>query len=88
LSILETLFFGKPVIAFSIGGIPEVVGDAGYLHAFGDLAGMAASLDALVESPERALQMGRRGLERAEAHFTAAHIVPRYEALYRQVVKN
>ena len=41
LSILETLFFGKPVVAFRIGGIPEVVGDAARLHDFGDIAAMA-----------------------------------------------
>ena len=43
LSILETLFFGKPVVAFRIGGIPEVVDDAAYLHEFGDIAAMASS---------------------------------------------
>src|SRR5438045_3500036 len=36
LSILETMFFGKPVIAFRIGGIPVVVGNADLLHNFGD----------------------------------------------------
>jgi N-acetyl-alpha-D-glucosaminyl L-malate synthase BshA len=86
LSILETLFFGKPVVAFRIGGIPEVVGDAGYLHSFGDVTGMAASLDALIASPEVARQMGERGRQRAEKFFTAAQIVPRYETLYHRVV--
>src|SRR3954470_4927870 len=71
LSILETLFFGKPVIAFRIGGIPEVVGDAGFLHEFGDVKAMAASLDELIDSPERARQMGERGCERARKLFTA-----------------
>lgn len=87
LSILETLFFGKPVIAFRIGGIPEVVGDAARLHLFGDIAGMASSLDELVCSPETARQMGERGRERAEKLFTAAQIVPRYETLYREVLR-
>lgn len=86
LSILETLFFGKPVVAFEIGGIPEVVGDAAHLHPFADIAGMASSLDALIDSPEAARQMGERGRERANRFFTAAQIVPRYEALYRQVM--
>jgi N-acetyl-alpha-D-glucosaminyl L-malate synthase BshA len=86
LSILETMFFGKPVVAFRIGGIPEVVGDAGYLHEFGDVAAMAAALDALVDSPETARQVGERGRERARMHFTADAIVPRYEALYREVM--
>jgi N-acetyl-alpha-D-glucosaminyl L-malate synthase BshA len=88
LSILETLFFGKPVIAFRIGGIPVVVGDAAHLHPFGDVAGMAASLDALIESPEAARQMGERGRERAKTHFTAECVVPRYEALYHRVMKD
>jgi L-malate glycosyltransferase len=86
LSILETLFFGKPVVAFRIGGIPEVVDDAAYLHEFGDIAGMASSLDALVESPDVALKLGERGRARAEKYFTAANIVPQYEAVYRQVI--
>jgi N-acetyl-alpha-D-glucosaminyl L-malate synthase BshA len=86
LSILETLFFGKPVVAFRIGGIPEVVGDAAYLHEFGDIAAMASSLDALVDSPHVARQLGERGRLRAEKQFTAANIVPRYEAVYRQVI--
>lgn len=86
LSILETLFFGKPVVAFRIGGIPEVVGDAALLHESGDIAGMASSLDALVDSPEVARELGERGRARAEQQFTAANVVPRYEALYRQVI--
>jgi N-acetyl-alpha-D-glucosaminyl L-malate synthase BshA len=86
LSILETLFFGKPVVAFRIGGIPEVVGDTAYLHEFGDIAAMASSLDALVSSPDGARQMGERGRDRAEQEFTAARIVPQYEAVYRQVI--
>jgi L-malate glycosyltransferase len=86
LSILETLFFGKPVVAFRIGGIPEVVGDDAYLHDFGDISGMAASLDALIDSPQAAKQLGERGRTRVEKLFTAASIVPRYEELYRHVI--
>ena len=88
LSILETLFFGKPVVAFRIGGIPEVVGDAAHLHPFGDIAAMAGSLDALIDSPEAARQMGARGRQRAETKFTADRVVPQYETLYRSVLKD
>ncbi|PYJ85322.1 MAG: N-acetyl-alpha-D-glucosaminyl L-malate synthase BshA, partial [Verrucomicrobia bacterium] len=69
-----------------IGGIPEVVGDAAYLHEFGDVEGMAKSLDALIDSPEMAKQIGEAGRERAEKLFTAARVVPQYEALYRRVL--
>jgi L-malate glycosyltransferase len=85
LSILETMFFAKPVVAFRIGGIPEVVGDAASLHEFGDISGMAASLDSLIDSPEAAKELGKRGRERAEKLFTAVRVVPQYEELYRRV---
>ena len=86
LSILETMFFGKPVIAFRIGGIPEVVGDAASLHDFDDVEGMVKSLNHLIESPEIAAKLGQRGRERAEELFTADRVVPQYEALYRRVI--
>jgi N-acetyl-alpha-D-glucosaminyl L-malate synthase BshA len=86
LSILETMFFARPVIAFRIGGIPEVIGEAGFLHEFGDIAGMAGSLCALMDSPETATDVGARGRARAEKLFTAEQVVPQYEALYRRVL--
>ena len=65
-----------------------MVGDAAYLHPFGDITAMAASLDALLEAPEAARQMGERGRQRAETNFTADRVVPRYEALYRSVLED
>jgi L-malate glycosyltransferase len=86
LSILETMFFGKPVLAFRIGGIPEVAGDAACLVEFGDIPAMASALDDLITDPETARQIGERGRKRAEELFTAGQIVPQYEALYRRVL--
>ena len=86
LSILETLFHAKPVVAFRIGGIPEVVGDIGLLHDFGDIKGMAASLDDLVSSPATAHKLGVLGRQRATENFTADRIVPMYESLYERVL--
>jgi L-malate glycosyltransferase len=86
LSILETMFFAKPVVAFRVGGIPEVVGEAGSLHDFGDVEAMASELDRLVESPQRARKLGEAGHNRALSEFTADKAVPRYEAIYRRVL--
>jgi len=86
LSILETMFYGKPVVAFGVGGIPEVIGDACPLYAFGDVVAAAAGLDALIESPNLARQLGKRSRSRAAETFSADRIVPRYETLYGHVV--
>jgi N-acetyl-alpha-D-glucosaminyl L-malate synthase BshA len=89
LSILETLFHGKPVVAFRVGGIPEVVvdGENGFLHPFGETEAVARSLALLADSPKRASKMGARGREHAESNFTANRIVPVYEALYRRMLR-
>jgi N-acetyl-alpha-D-glucosaminyl L-malate synthase BshA len=86
LSILETMFFAKPVVAFRVGGIPEVVGEAGSLHNFGDIEAMASEVDRLIESPEHAHKLSRAGQKRALTEFTAEKAVPRYESIYRRVL--
>ena len=86
LSILETAFYGKPVVAFRVGGIPEVLGDSYPLYPFGDVTAAAAALDALIESPNLAREMGERSRKRALERFSADHIVPQYEGLYRRIV--
>jgi N-acetyl-alpha-D-glucosaminyl L-malate synthase BshA len=86
LSILETMFYGKPVVAFRVGGIPEVIGDSCPLYPFGDVTAAAAGLDTLVESPDLARELGERSRNRALEFFSADRILPLYEALYRRVI--
>ncbi len=86
LSILEMMFFAKPVLAFAIDGVPEVIGDAGSLHPFGDITSMAATLDQLIESPSAAASLGQRGEVRAKSEFTAKNVVPMYEKVYSRVL--
>jgi len=86
LSILETAFYGKPVVAFRVGGIPEVIGDSYPLYPFGDVTAAAAALDALVESPNLARRLGEQSRARVLERFSADRVVPRYEALYRRIV--
>ncbi|HEY2124836.1 MAG TPA: N-acetyl-alpha-D-glucosaminyl L-malate synthase BshA [Chthoniobacterales bacterium] len=86
LSILETLFCGKPVAAFHVGGIPEVVGDSCPLYPFPDVAAMAAGLDTMVESPDLARRLGESGRKHVLENFSADRVVPQYEALYYRVM--
>jgi N-acetyl-alpha-D-glucosaminyl L-malate synthase BshA len=86
LGILETAFYGKPVVAFDVGGIPEVIGDSYPLYPFGNLTAAAGALDALVESPNLARELGERSRDRVLERFSADRVVPQYEALYRRIV--
>src|SRR5262249_10829665 len=86
LSILETMFYGKPVVAFRVGGIPEVIGDSSPLYPFDDVTAAANGLDKLIESPKLARELGERGRHRALEKFSADRILPGYETLYRRVL--
>ena len=87
LSILEAMCFGCPSVATRVGGIPEVVEDhiTGLLTPPGDPASVAAAVEDLIRSPARRHELGTAARLRAENRFSAAVIVPKYEALYRRV---
>ncbi len=87
LSILELMSVGCPSAAFAVGGIPEVTvsGETGFLAPFGDTAAMAGGIEALLRDPARRAAFGAAARQRARNLFSAAAVVPRYEALYRRV---
>lgn len=87
LSILEAMCFGCPSVATQVGGIPEVVQDqmSGLLVPFGDVGKAAAAVENLIQDSMLRANLGRAAQARAREHFSAAAIVPRYEALYRRV---
>ncbi|MFL6537954.1 MAG: N-acetyl-alpha-D-glucosaminyl L-malate synthase BshA [Chthoniobacterales bacterium] len=82
LGILETMFFAKPVVAFAVGGIPEVVGDAAVLEEFGRVDRLSAALDRLAGSRDLAFDLGRAAAARARKLFIAERVVPQYESVY------
>ncbi|HEY2569529.1 MAG TPA: N-acetyl-alpha-D-glucosaminyl L-malate synthase BshA [Candidatus Udaeobacter sp.] len=86
LSILETAFYAKPVVAFRVGGVPEVLSEAYPLYPFGDITAAAAGLDRLIEFPNLARELGEQGRARVHEKFSANRIVPQYEALYHRVI--
>lgn len=87
LSILELMSLGCPSAAFAVGGIPEVTvsGETGFLAPFGDTAALASGMESLLKDPPRRAAMGLAAQKRARQGFSAAAIVPKYEALYRRV---
>jgi N-acetyl-alpha-D-glucosaminyl L-malate synthase BshA len=87
LSILEAMNFSCPSVATAVGGIPEVVesGRSGILVSHGDTDGLARAVERLIADPGLRASMGAAARQRARQCFSAAAIVPRYEAIYRGV---
>ncbi len=90
LTALEAMNCGVPVIATSIGGLPEVIthGETGYLFPVGDVADMAASAVALLTDPARHELFRARARKRAEQFFNADRIIPLYESYYEEVLSS
>jgi glycosyltransferase involved in cell wall biosynthesis len=82
---LEAMACGRPVVAFNVTGLKDVVTDGvtGILRPCGDLAGVATACKELIERPEQAQSMGRAGRERADHHFGAARAAALYIQIYR-----
>lgn len=86
LGILETLAYGKPVIATRIGGIPEVVidGETGILVPSHDPSALADAIDDLINDPERRRRLGAAAQIDAATRFSATQVRDRYLEFYRR----
>ena len=85
---LEAQASGVPVVGSSGTGLDEVVDDGvtGYLHPVGAVDAMATSAISLLDDEARWDAFSRASRDRAIERFTIDRIVPRYEALYRNVL--
>ena len=88
LGALEAMACGVPVVASSVGGLPEVVldGETGFLAAVGDVEEMAKQVRRLLTDGNLHARMSRAARDRTEAHFQLEPAVERYQAAYRRVV--
>ncbi len=67
LTVLEGMATGQATVGAACGGVPEIVGSAGFLFERDDVEGLEARLRVLIENPELRVNYARRARERAEA---------------------
>lgn len=86
-SILELMEAAKPVVATSVGGVPDQVhdGENGLLVEPRDPVALAGGIAELLRDPERAERMGLAGREIRRREFTMEAMIARIEALYEQL---
>jgi glycosyltransferase involved in cell wall biosynthesis len=89
LSILEAMAMGKPVVATSVGGIPEIVtnGVTGYLHQHGNSQELADALLRLIENPEDARRMGATARENVLQNFSRQKFADEIAQTYLDVMR-
>lgn len=78
-SVVEAMRSGLPVVSTRHAGIKDVVleGETGFLVDEGDWEGMAAAMLALANNPTLAAEMGKKGHDRVEAHYTMEQHIQR-----------
>jgi N-acetyl-alpha-D-glucosaminyl L-malate synthase BshA len=89
LAALEALASGVPVVAFRVGGVPEVVrdGQTGILVPPGDVNAMAAALAGLLDDPDRRDRFARAARSDVVDRFRMEPMVDRYERVYERVLE-
>jgi len=89
LSILEAMAASLPVVATTVGGNEEVVGqgESGLLVPPEAPELLAEAILAVLNHPGRAHALGVAGRQRAERVFSLDSMVARYEALYLELAR-
>lgn len=83
-TVIEAFAHKKPVVAFNIDGIKEVVtdGEDGYLVDFLDYEEFAAKLSTLMKNEDLRKEFGQRGYEKVKTRFTVEEMVRNIENIY------
>lgn len=89
-SALEWMAMGRPLVATSVGCLPDLVvdGETGFLIPPADHEDMAAAVERLLEDPALAENMGRRARERFERLFAVERFAAETERLYEETIRN
>jgi len=86
-SLLDAMAAGKPIVATTTGGIPEVVvdGETGFLVPPRDDRAMADAIITLLKDSAQRAQMGAAGLARAQSKFSAERMLQETLRVYKRV---
>ncbi|MEL4454617.1 N-acetyl-alpha-D-glucosaminyl L-malate synthase BshA [Lutimonas vermicola] len=89
LAALEAMAGKTPVISSNTGGLPEVNihGVTGFLSNVGDVEDMAKNAIYLLQDDKRLQTFKRQAFESAH-QFSIEKILPKYEKMYKRVIKN
>jgi glycosyltransferase involved in cell wall biosynthesis len=86
-TMLESMSCGTPVVAFDVGGMPDVVVDGvtGRLAPVGDVRRLAEAILSLVFNPERREEMGQNCRKVMVEGYSLAVQAQRYLELYQEL---
>src|SRR5207244_9816908 len=82
--MLEAMSAGVPIVATTVGGVPEALADgAAWLVPPEDPAALAGAIAESLRDRAGALERARRASRRVETDYSVDTFLERYEAVYR-----
>jgi glycosyltransferase involved in cell wall biosynthesis len=82
---IEQMMRGRVVVASDIGGLSEIVGNAGFRFPAGDAGALASCLKKVLTDAELRCAIGRAARERALALFTRERMAGEFMNVYRAI---
>jgi glycosyltransferase involved in cell wall biosynthesis len=87
MALLEAMAAGIPVVATTVGAVPEIIGDSGStLVAPGDPGALAAGIRGLLLDKARRQEAGVQARIRVENRFSASAMATQYVDLYQHIL--
>lgn len=88
ISVLEAMAAGLPVVATSVGMLPELLceGENGFLVTPRDFAALGKRLELLITEKDLACRLGAAGKQLVERDYSLAAMLQRYEELYLSLI--
>ena len=87
LKLTDGMAMAKPILATTVGDIPKILGDAGYLVEPGSPPQLASMLQTILNHPEQAASRGRRARERCVQHYSISAMAETLGPLIQQCLK-
>jgi glycogen synthase len=85
LAAIEQMARGRLVIASDIGGLREIVGDAGLKFAAGDARGLAEAMRRVIREPLLVQTLGEKARTRAQTLFQRDRMIAEHAEIYRRL---
>ncbi|HUU70463.1 MAG TPA: glycosyltransferase, partial [Planctomycetota bacterium] len=86
--IPQAMLMEKPVVAYNLDGTPEAIEDGvtGYIVPPESVHELALKTVDLLQHPDKAREMGRRGMEFARRRFDTRIMVEQIDQLYQELL--
>jgi glycosyltransferase involved in cell wall biosynthesis len=85
--LLEAMACGLPIIATSVGGIPDIIRDGcnGLVIAPDDVPALRLALTSLMTDHDLVRRLGKQARKDAEEHFSIDKVADAYLSLYQTI---